>query len=43
MSPWAEALDRLAGDLGDGLEVLVEMQDREPGQFRSRGDDQVGD
>jgi hypothetical protein len=41
-SPNGQALDGLAGDLGDDLEVLVDVQDGQPGQLRGRGDDQVG-
>src|SRR5215471_9298297 len=37
----AQALNGLACDLGYYLKVLVEVQDREPGQFGGRGDDQV--
>ena len=36
-----QALNGLAGDLSDYLKVLVEVQDREPGQLRRRRDDQV--
>jgi hypothetical protein len=36
-----QALNGLAGDLGYDLEVLVEVQDREPCQFSGGGDDQV--
>jgi len=39
----AEALGGLRGDLGDELEVLVQVQHGQPGQFRGRGDDQVRD
>ena len=38
-----EALGGLRGDLGDELEVLVQVQHGQPGQFRCRGDDQVRD
>jgi hypothetical protein len=36
-----EPFERLAGDCGDDLEVLVEVQDRQPGEFGSGGDDQI--
>ena len=42
LSADGEALHRLAGEVGYDLEVLVEMQDVEPGQFGCRRDDQVG-
>jgi hypothetical protein len=35
-------LDWLSGDLSDDLEVLVKVQDREPGKLRRRRDDEVG-
>ena len=37
----AEALYGLTGDRSYDVEILIEVQDREPGQFRRRGDDQV--
>jgi hypothetical protein len=33
----------LSGDVGDELEVLVEVQDDVTGGLRRRGDEQVGD
>jgi hypothetical protein len=36
-----QALDGLAGDPGYDVEVFVEVQNCEPGEFRGRGDDQV--
>ena len=36
-----QALDGLAGEVGYHIEVLVEMQDRESGEFRGSRDDQV--
>ena len=38
-----KAFRRLSGDLGDEVEVLVEVYDGEPGQFCRSGDDEVGD
>lgn len=38
-----EALDRLTGDAGDEVEVLVDVQDGEVGQFSRGGDEQVWD
>lgn len=38
-----KALRRLSGDLGDEVEVLVEVYDGEPGQLCRGGDDEVGD
>jgi len=38
-----EAFDRLGGDLGDHLEVLVEVDDGQPGQFCGGSDHQVRD
>ena len=38
-----EALGRLSGDLGDEVEVLVQMYDAEPGQLCRGGDEEVGD
>jgi len=38
-----KALRRLSGDLGDEVEVLVEVHDGEPGQLGRGGDDEVGD
>jgi hypothetical protein len=37
-----QALDGLPGDLGYYLEVLIEVQDCEPGEFRGRRNNQVG-
>ena len=37
-----QALDWLPRDVGDDLEVLIEVQDGKPGEFRDSGDDQVG-
>ena len=39
----AQAFGRLSGDLGDEVEVLIEVQHREPGEFGRCGDDQIGD
>jgi len=39
----AEALGGLPGNLGDELEVLVQVQHGQTGQFRGRGDNQVRD
>ena len=36
-----QALDGLAGDLSDEVEVLIEVQYRQSGQFGSCGDDQI--
>jgi hypothetical protein len=36
-----QPLDGLAGDLGYEIKVLIEMQNREPSEFRGRRDDQV--
>ena len=41
MPPYVQALDGLAGDVGNHIEVLVEMQDGEAGKFCGRRDDQV--
>jgi hypothetical protein len=38
---YVQALHGLTGDPGDEVEVLVEMQHRQPGKFSSRSDDQV--
>ncbi len=38
-----QALDRLAGDVRDDLEVLVKVQHRQPCEFGGSGDDQVRD
>lgn len=38
-----ETLNRLSGDLGDHLEVLVDVQDGQPRQLSGGGNDQVGD
>jgi hypothetical protein len=38
-----QAFERLTGDAGDKFEVLVQVQDRQAGQLRRRGDDQVWD
>src|ERR1039458_4980500 len=37
-----QALHGLPGDLGDQVEVLVEMQDGQAAELRRRADDQVG-
>jgi hypothetical protein len=37
-----QAFQGLAGDLGDEVEVLVEVQHRQPGEFSGRRDDQIG-
>ena len=37
-----EAFDRLAGDLGDELEVLVEVEDGEVAELGGGCDEQVG-
>lgn len=37
----SQALGRLTGDLGDQVEVLVDVQNDEPGQLGGRGDDEV--
>lgn len=42
MSSRGQALDGLPGDVGDDLEVLVEVQHGKPGEFSDGGDDQVG-
>jgi len=36
-----QALHGLAGDLSDEVEVLIEVQHRQPGEFRSRSNDQI--
>jgi hypothetical protein len=36
-----QAFHRLAGDLGDEVEVLILVQHGQPGEFSSRGDNQV--
>jgi hypothetical protein len=33
----------LAGDCGDEIELLVDVQDREPGEFGGGCDEEVGD
>src|SRR5690606_12076584 len=38
----AQPFDGLAGQVGDELEVLVEVQDGETGELRRRRDEQVG-
>ena len=38
-----EALYELTGDIGDELDVRVQMQDRQCGQLSGHGDDQVWD
>src|SRR5215469_11465787 len=38
-----EPLEGLAGNGGDDLEVLVDVQNGKPAQFSSCGDDEVGD
>lgn len=38
-----QSFSRLAGDAGDEVEVLVQVQHREPSKLRGGGDDQVGD
>ena len=38
-----EPLERLTGHGGDQLEILVEVQDDQPGELRRGGDDQVWD
>ncbi len=38
-----ESFKGLVGDLGDDLEVFVEMENGEPGQFGGSGDEDVGD
>lgn len=38
-----EALDRLAGDIRDDLEILVEVQHGQSGEFGRGGDDQIRD
>jgi hypothetical protein len=37
-----EALDRLAGDVGDQVEVLVEVEHGQVGQLGGGGDQEVG-
>jgi hypothetical protein len=37
-----EALEGLASHRGNDLEVLVKVQDGQPGEFGSGGDDQIG-
>src|SRR5262252_2832408 len=37
-----QSLHELAGDVSDQLEVLVHVQDREPGKLGRRRDDEVG-
>lgn len=41
--PHVEAFDGLAGDLGDDLEVLVDVQNGQSGELGGRGDYQVRD
>jgi hypothetical protein len=36
-----QAFHRLTGDLADEVEVLIEVQYGQPGEFSSRGDDQI--
>jgi hypothetical protein len=38
-----ESLGGLSGDASDELEVLVEVQNRQPGQLGEGGDEHVGD
>ena len=38
-----EAFGRLSSDLSYKVEVLIEVQHREPGEFGRCGDDQIGD
>src|SRR5579863_2874476 len=38
---FGQAFRGLAGDLGDEVEVLVQVQYGQPGEFSSRGDDQI--
>jgi hypothetical protein len=38
-----ESLDELAGDFGDDLEVLVEMEDGEPSQLGGGSDQKIRD
>ena len=37
-----QALHGLAGDLSYEVEVLIEVQHRQPGEFSGRSDDQIG-
>ena len=39
----AEALGRLASDLGDEVEVLIEVQDRSTAELGRGGDEQIRD
>jgi hypothetical protein len=41
-SGYVQALGGLTGDLSYDVEILIEVQDREPGELGGRGDDQVG-
>ena len=36
-----QAFHGLTGDLGDEVEVLIEVQYGQPGEFGGRGDDQI--
>lgn len=36
-----QAFHGLTGDLGDEVEVLIDVQDGQPGEFSGRGDDQI--
>jgi hypothetical protein len=36
-----QAFHGLTGDLGDEVEVLIEVQHRQPGEFSDRSDDQI--
>jgi len=38
---YVQTFHGLTGDLGDHVEVLIEVQDRQPGEFSRRSDNQV--